>query len=467
MRVLFARVLPLLAMLASKSALVQGSTTKMDEASDEELWDLLSTPEIRENLHRTFAFPLDAEDDSLRRQLQTPPDCGEILRTYNLEETKTLLSSFFDINNPGDTTTKLILLSLARYGVSVRKLCGACSDFAFESLTYGSTIGCSPDDYGYNVTHSGLAFVPMTADGSSVLPGTNVLTIYAHGTRSSRQPSTDWSDESTNPETFSQLLIPVITGSPIVLPDYMGYGESLGAAFRAYLIKKAYQTATMPLIFRLEEMIADETDCQAAVADAAVVMGYSEGGYAAVAIAEALAAMEKDIIRVQAGGGPYALSSAQLLRAQARLDDGSFPEANNFYLALFGSAYSSTYEDISTCCSTGNDVLRQESRGVLVNLVNSGASSQDLNTAIKDLVSSGNGNPSEVMRSDLVAFTQAANSAGDSDPCSASSTIPNRPDAICQALQSQDLVEGLLSVAYRVNFCHSPDDVSKKLHCMS
>ncbi len=80
---------------------------------------------------------------------------------------------------------------------------------------------------------------------------------------------------------------------------------------RSYAFKLGYQISTVPLWLYTKKLIA-ETYPDSELEDSVVVSGYSEGGYAAVSIAEALSAIEVDIISLQAGAGPYRLSSIEL-----------------------------------------------------------------------------------------------------------------------------------------------------------
>ena len=134
-------------------------------------------------------------------------------------------------------------------------------------------------------------------------------------------------------------MIMAASGNVALAPDSLGYGASydyfkryvshatdipVAAAvtvlislprspfFTSYLVKKAYQTSAIPLWLKAQQLIVDETGCETELANTVVVSGYSEGGYGSVAIAQALDCLGVEIIKLQAGGGPYKLASRTL-----------------------------------------------------------------------------------------------------------------------------------------------------------
>jgi hypothetical protein len=408
----------------------------------------LSPQEWSAGLAKLFSQSFLTDDDERNRQEKPAPACNDILDEYSKEDAKQIVGRILDGLNL-DQVIKQIILAQIKYGVQVRKICAACTDF--EPISGF----CTESDYGSDVTHSGLTLIPLEESGTSILAGTLIPAIYCHGTRTDSQPSTEWAGSETSVgEVMLNLMITVTQGTAGLLPDYMGYGESLGKAFRGYIVKKSYQTSTIPLVKKISKLFEEETGCTTALADAAVVMGYSEGGYAAVAVAEALKSMDIDIIQVEAGAGPYSISSVQIYYIVKNIDDGTFTLPKRFYLALFGSAYSSTYEDLSNY--ELQNILSAEYRDKIVGLVNTGASEATLNNNIPI------SNPLVIMNEAMVKFIRSAIAAGEIDPCSPfASPIPGRSEVldICKALVEQDLRAALESVEYPVRFCHSTDDV--------
>jgi hypothetical protein len=187
----------------------------------------LTPQEWNEALTKLFSKSSFLTED--KRNLQETPACNEILDEYNREEAIEFVGEILDNLPQVGGFFKFVILNLIQYGVQVRKICAACTDFdPIDGF-------CSQSDYGSDVTHSGLAFIPLEESGTSILKGTHVPSIYCHGTRTSTQHSTDWAGSGTSTEVLLSLLITVTQGTVGILPDYMGYGESLGKAFRASL----------------------------------------------------------------------------------------------------------------------------------------------------------------------------------------------------------------------------------------
>lgn len=393
--------------------------------------------------------------DATRRVQQDssspPPACDEVLETWNVSQVMDGLQTYID--SSGSTALQSVLFPLIKYGVQIRKICASCSDPA--SILATSTDFCSSDAYGSDVTFSGLAMIPLQEEDLTVIPGRLILNMYARGTRASSEPSTEWQGSDSTPELLYTLVVTVVTGCVSLLPDYMGYGESLGTAYRSYIVNKSYQTSSVPLAVRLHQLLQVESQNTTRLSNGAVVNGYSEGGYAAVSIANALNSVGIDILYVQAGGAPIAIASTQLLRTLKRIDQGTFPPENFFFLALLGSAFSSTNPDLANY-QKGQDLLDRSYRNRTVQLVNTGSTSAVVNNFIYDL----NGDdPTVLFSSELTNFTRTALAAGDTKPCGPDSSLPGKPEFLCAALEDQDLTQTVLDTTFPIQFCHSPDDV--------
>lgn len=369
-----------------------------------------------------------------------------------LEEVQAFLSAT-------NASTASFVIPLIEHGIQIRKVCAACSDY--DALS--STSFCSPEDYGSNVTMSGLVILPLTnsSENPVIEPGNHVVSIYGRGTRIASEPSTEWASAASNsssPELLFMGLVTAISGSVSILPDFMGYGESLGTAYRSYIVNKSYQTSSVPLIYRVDEILREETSSASRLSNTAVVSGYSEGGYAAVSMTTALDEIGMEVLMSHVGGAPLALSTAQLLRTSARIDDQSFPQENYFYLCLLGSAYSSTNPDVLNFGLQSNmlDAMYRNSTVLLTNSAN--ATREVLNTFIYDLPGE---NPSTILNPLFVNWTRMAVVLNETTPCNSSnpSVTDSAPRELCAALVDNDLTQTILNAKRPVQLCHSPDDV--------
>ena len=209
-------------------------------------------------------------------------ECGQVIATVPTQELRDMLDDLvvndLDLSVPELLLVQAGILPEVDYGVQVIKVCGKCSDYA--GLYKGV---CEPDDYAFDSTHSGLLLLPLVRDTTRLVRGTRPLTILSHGTTPSnmRVPSNLWNVSDPDGLVLFGTLFTGMTGCVSLLPDFTGYGESRVDAFRAYVVRKAYVTGTLPLIWESEALVANISDCKTAVADDIVVVGYSEGKFVA------------------------------------------------------------------------------------------------------------------------------------------------------------------------------------------
>jgi hypothetical protein len=143
---------------------------------------------------------------------------------------------------------------------------------------------CRPNVYGHNVTFSALLMLPLSGpENDGILPGTLKSVIYTRVTRTSESLSRDWA--ALNLEVTGSMGIISATEAAFILPDFMGYAALVGG----------------------------RTNPASALSHSAIVYGYSEGGYAATAVAQALESFGVDMILLDAGGGRYQASTALFL----------------------------------------------------------------------------------------------------------------------------------------------------------
>jgi hypothetical protein len=68
-----------------------------------------------------------------------------------------------------------------------------------------------------------------------------------------------------------------VTGMVSILPDFMGYGESMHYTDRVYMKKDPYVTATLPLWIQARSDLMDRTRGRSKLGNEAIFAGYSEG----------------------------------------------------------------------------------------------------------------------------------------------------------------------------------------------
>lgn len=405
-------------------------------------------------LVNTIAFTTDERLQSAlptnKRNLQV--ECNQVFVSWSMDEVYSIVETAI-LETLGDDTSEAAfagatLLPAIEYGVQVRKICAKCTDFSLLSQPLAYEEFCN--GYGSDITFSGLLMIPLVPNASSFLAGTHPGGIFCHGTSTRNVPSTDFAGDDSPIDIMINLAI-ASTGTIVLMPDYMGYGESSALIYKAYLVKKQYHTSIIPLWLMADQLIQDESNCTTALANAAAVLGYSEGGYAAVALAQALYAMGVDIIKVEAGAGPYKIASATMLSVVERSDNGTFPSNVRHYFALVGAAYSSTYPELANF-EVGQDTLAPESREEIVGLVTNSSTAEEIQAAIPI------DDPLSVMSPDMVSFVREAIANDYASPCSGDKVVEGFNDLLCDALNDNDLTELLETTEYPVRLCHSPDD---------
>jgi len=319
------------------------------------------------------------------------------------------------------------------------------------------------------VIHSGLLMIPLqsgdddnsTTTATTIAPGTHKAIIHCHGTRAVAQPSTDWANYEEDVEIIISMLFTATSRSVVIMPDYMGQGESFfnntDGVFRGYIVRQSYETSVIPLLQQAAKILEDETDCSA-VADSVFLTGYSEGGYSSLAIAAKLSSMGYDIIQVNSGGAPYWVSSGTFVDIVQFVNEGIFPTSVRYYLAYLGFSFSSTRSDMPNF-EAGQDLLTADARQTMLDYLGSvqlpGTEEEGIDFANDFLV------PEDDMLSiynpEFITFIQEALSNGDNDPCK-NQPIQGTNDLLCKAMQEQDIHNVLLNVTFPVVVCHSQDE---------
>lgn len=380
--------------------------------------------------------------------------CGEVLVSWNAEEARNVITEVY-ADTYGENSQEFLLYELFadqsfKYGVQVRKVCGKCGEFSVSSSSYDEY--CGQNVYGAGATQSGLLMLPMSSDGMEIAGGTFPGFVYNHDATVDRAPSNEWSGVGGSMASGVMFgVLPAAAGSVAIIPDYLGYGESNAAISKAFFVKKSYQTSIVPLWLKAASILEEETNCTA-LADAAMISGFSEGGYASIPVADALSNLGIDIIRVQAGAVPARLGSIHLPETVRSIDDTTFPLNERSILALFGSAYSATYTGMANF-EEGPYLLETSIRDEIVNLVTEGASASSLEAAVPA------DDPLSIWNSDVVTWSRVAYLLNDTDPCGQRNftTVEFRP--FCDALVENDLTDLLeSSSSYPITLCHGRDD---------
>ena len=249
----------------------------------------------------------------LRRLEETLP-CNDIVATWSLETltelTNAVINKTFEVSEAA--ILQIALVPVMKYGVQIRKICTSCEEMGMHEEEMHKEY-CATNNYGYNLTQSGLLLLPIDADTGSIRQGTMPAALYNHPSVL-REAPTVWFGKDSNILVFLNLVV-ASTGIINIMPDYLGYGgyDNAGfwdnVAFKAYLIKKGYQTSIMPLWYKTAQIVQRDSNCTAALGNAVAIFGYSEGGYASVAMADTMYKAGINVVHVDTGGAPIDLET--------------------------------------------------------------------------------------------------------------------------------------------------------------
>ena len=407
-----------------------------------------------------------------RRRLQnasalSPPPCNQVLDTLSLEELQTHMADLLEeLTGAGtfqNTYLRTIFYNNLKSGIQIWRICASCIDIPAE--TSGIDEFCGPNIYGSQDTFSGLLIVPTIADDSStLLPGTLLGNLDMHPTTlTAYVPSLLWTSlKESDASIWFYLAISSTQKLVSLLPDYMGYAETNEKVHKGYMIKKSYETSIVPLWYQAKHLISLNSNCQSALGNAAVVSGYSEGGFVAVVVASRLAKLGVEIVQIHTGGAPYRVSTEaglgiiELLTKQT-LDDNFF-----YLLALVGASYSSTYASIANFEQDQDLIVRRD-------LVLEFTQNTELNysSSFKSLADSVYGYGLEgFMHPGYLQASQQAIMDGSRDPCQTKTSSSNTTsleeldmEFLCQSMMDNDLTHMLeQEVNFPTLICHSPDD---------
>mmetsp|Transcript_16664 Transcript_16664/g.24947 ORF Transcript_16664/g.24947 Transcript_16664/m.24947 type:complete len:238 (-) Transcript_16664:500-1213(-) len=234
----------------------------------------------------------------------------------------------------------------------------------------------------------------------------------------------------------------MVNGFVSISPDYMGYGSS--DSFRNYLIRDTYVTASMPLWLKAAVFLKEETESNTALADAAFYLGYSEGGYASVAVAEDLKnAIGVKPLRVLAGAGPFRMKDGIHLKATVKSADSLTSNLASYSPANPNHKVSDALGGQSLLSSERMDTADQTTH-VISWLAENNIDRNEVNVRL----GLNNFTIDDVWDADLIKITRNAITDGNENICDG---VSNK---LCAVMAENDLIETLENAEYLIDLCH-------------
>jgi pimeloyl-ACP methyl ester carboxylesterase len=152
---------------------------------------------------------------------------------------------------------------------------------------------------GNEINASGLFCVPSESGDYPLFSfqnGTNTMNIYAP------------TEYVVNP-AYQFIEIIASMGYVVVIPDYPGFGESADIS-HPYLIKEPTVRSVVDMLYAVKEMVPEELS-DLTIKDELYIMGYSQGGWATLALHKALEqdySVDFNLKGSVCGAGPYNLN---------------------------------------------------------------------------------------------------------------------------------------------------------------
>ena len=208
-------------------------------------------------------------------------------------DNKYLVSGKIEYMRTKENMVTLLNYAAILYPEAAEILTDVKSGVNIYSISYNTIFKGQP------VTASGLIIIPSVPGSYPVLAyqnGTNTLNSYA--------PSVD---PDYQPYQFLQII--ASTGYVVVMADYLGFGISDNMA-HPYLHKESTVQTIVDMLCSLEEFDEDIAK-DITVSNNYFLLGYSQGGWATLALLEELDKNYKPEFSVKAascGAGPYDLN---------------------------------------------------------------------------------------------------------------------------------------------------------------
>ena len=423
----------------------------------------------------------------LDRNLLDLTPCGEVLATIPQQSIQSEFNDLVEAVYPpgGESAVSLqsVFADKMNYGVKVMKVCASCQEIESNSAVDLSFLHddsnkleeyrkyCGSDVYGYDTLHSGLAFFPLdremdpASQGTVMLNGTLPGFFHNHPTKVSRfnAPSESYIERKNNDIIFG-FIATMANGFVSIQPDYMGYGSS--TSFRNYIVRDPYVTASMPLWLKVSAYIQEETDYATALADAAFYMGYSEGGYASVVIADGLKhSLGVEPLLVQAGAVPSRhIGGTNLIGGVLANDFNLIPERFTYVPVLFGAALSPANPAVADKLDGQtllNPAVMNETdmeSNVIAWLEESDIDRVEVSRRLVDLSLDNLDKLWNPVINDIARFAFATGGGFSANICGEDRIVVGVTDKICAVMAENDLIETLETAEYPIEICHGTDD---------
>jgi hypothetical protein len=342
---------------------------------------------------------------------EIPPTrtCGQDVTLATVDQINAMASAFVGLFLPASSAALALsaIQSIVQYDVQATVVCASCDEIMMQydgsnridnSSKFGFPSYCGSGTFAANITYSGLALTPYDPSTGAPIVGTLKSHLFTTSYTGDEQNTASefWlsnfsifetADAATTNTLFASFydgwapLLMASTGVVIVIPDYLGKGQSYQTT-RGSGILRLYQQAAAVTFLKSKSMI-ESSGCTI-IGSQTSASGYSEGGVGAFVGALALEGLGQEIVNVDTGGAPFR-PSYQYAYSIDQIDNGT----NLIYLktqfAIGTTFFSSKIPDLPNT-NMGQNMLNDQWRDLLVALADTTTSVEFLNTTLPDPV---------------------------------------------------------------------------------
>jgi acetyl esterase/lipase len=227
----------------------------------------------------------------------------------------------------------------------------------FHYIQYNTVGGATPPE---QTTASGALMVPTGS--AAPCTGPRPIVLYAHGTSTVRTYNIAAINDSTNDAYSESALIAAMfaaQGYIVVAPNYAGYDSST-LAYHPYLNASQQSKDMIDALTAARSALGKIFAAATTDNGKLFITGYSQGGYVAMATAQAMQAAAMPYTATAPMSGPYALAAFgdAVFFGNVNLGATVFtPMLTTSYQKAYGNIYAATTDAYSSTYATGIDTL--------------------------------------------------------------------------------------------------------------
>jgi len=193
------------------------------------------------------------------------------------------------------------------------------------------------DDKGKCVNASGLFVIPTELSPKLKEDGLSLVS-WSHGTITLNEEAPTVYTKKYQKADFKAMVFSSLGGFATLQADYIGYGDS-SSHYHPYIVKKSLVNSSIDLI-EATRQFAQENNIT--LNEKLFVSGYSEGGYGAMAIAQKLEEMGKELTASTPLAGDYNLNYTA--NTALGFNEENLTAFSSTYFAMVSLAYSKVYD---------------------------------------------------------------------------------------------------------------------------